>query len=102
MSLFGGVLWFWLFWPFFKLDLTFPREYADATLKGFAVRVAAAGTVTYTFRYLDTTGKPKRVTIGRWPELNLATPARRRRRSLHRALLHGTSRRKRHVTCSFG
>lgn len=52
-----------------RLDLTLPREYACNVLKGFAVRVAAGGTVTYTYRYLDPTGKAKRVTVGRWPDI---------------------------------
>jgi integrase len=51
------------------IDRTLPREYACSTLKGFAVRVAAAGTVTFTYRFLDVTGKAKRVTVGRWPDI---------------------------------
>lgn len=51
------------------LDRTLPREYACAVLKGFGVRVAPNGTVTFTYRYLDPTGKPKRVTVGRWPDI---------------------------------
>ncbi|MEX3918157.1 tyrosine-type recombinase/integrase [Paraburkholderia sp. BR10872] len=51
------------------LDRALPREYACAVLKGFGVRVAVNGTVTFTYRYLDATGKPKRVTVGRYPDI---------------------------------
>ncbi|MFM0725581.1 Arm DNA-binding domain-containing protein [Paraburkholderia strydomiana] len=52
------------------LDRTLPREYACNILRGFAVRVASNGTVSYTYRYQDATGKPKRVTVGRWPDID--------------------------------
>jgi integrase len=51
------------------IDRTVAREYACNVLKGFAVRVAANGTVTYTYRYQDASGKAKRVTVGRWPDI---------------------------------
>ncbi|MEM5404104.1 site-specific integrase [Paraburkholderia unamae] len=52
------------------LNLTIAREYACDQLRGFGVRVAAKGTVTYTYRFLDGTGGPKRVTLGRWPDID--------------------------------
>lgn len=52
------------------LDRTVAREYVCNILRGFAVRVAANGTVSYTYRYQDATGKPKRVTVGRWPDID--------------------------------
>ncbi|RAR51475.1 site-specific recombinase XerD [Paraburkholderia unamae] len=54
------------------LDRALPREYACNALKGFGVRVAPNGTVTYTYRYLDVRGKPKRITVGRWPDSEAA------------------------------
>lgn len=52
-----------------RLDRTVAREYACDALKGFGVRVAPNGTVTFTYRFLDVTGKAKRVTVGRYPDI---------------------------------
>ncbi|WP_434664764.1 site-specific integrase [Paraburkholderia sp. A3BS-1L] len=54
------------------LDRTLPREYTCDQLRGFGVRVAAKGTTTYFYRFLDGTGRPKRVTLGKWPDVEPA------------------------------
>ncbi|WP_044042822.1 hypothetical protein [Caballeronia insecticola] len=47
------------------LDTSIARVGACNRLSGFVVRVSASGAITLACRYLDPTGKAKRVTVGR-------------------------------------
>lgn len=68
-----------------KIDKTHSREYACNALRGFGVRVAPTGAVTFTYRYQDANGKAKRVTIGRWPDIE---PGDARQKAKDHGALH--------------
>lgn len=46
------------------------REFPDADLRGFVVRMTPAGAVTYTIRWQKPDGMQGRKTIGKWPQMN--------------------------------
>jgi hypothetical protein len=52
-----------------KLTVTgHSREYANAELHGFTVRVPPAGRITYSYRWRRATGKHARLTVGCYEE----------------------------------
>jgi integrase len=73
-------------------------EYADTRSSGLALRITAAGTKSWSFRFRDpVSGKPARFSVGPYPEVSLAD-ARERADQLRRTVAKGENpiERKRH------
>jgi integrase len=56
-----------------------PDDYYDTNRKGagLALRVAASGRKTFTFKYRTAVGTQRRMTLGTWPQMTLAEARRR-------------------------